>query len=92
MTAEDTADFYAESDWALILRARGLRQGRQEGRQEGREENREGRARILLALLRTRFGDHPGLAELAERLSRIDEAAAVEAVTAAASVEDIVID
>ncbi len=82
MTVEETADFYSESDWAKVLKDR----GRQEGRQEGL---RTGQARTLLALMRTRFGDHPSLDALAEELSQADEAVAIEAITRANRVEDV---
>jgi hypothetical protein len=56
----------------------GERQGLRRGRQEGR-------GRILLALLRARFGDSPDVREAAELLATWDdEEAAVRAITAAA--------
>ena len=57
--------------------------GRAEGRQEGRAEGLEqGRERLLLALLRARFGDSPPIRAAAQRLAHWGEAAAVEAITA----------
>jgi hypothetical protein len=50
------------------------------GREAGREEARE---RLVLALLRTRFGDGHQVRAAARRLARWDEAAAVAAMTAA---------
>ncbi|WP_285598880.1 hypothetical protein [Kineosporia sp. NBRC 101731] len=79
MTVNDVADFYSEIDFGIELQQR----GRQEGRQEGS-------AKVLLALLHSRFGDQAGLPELADRLARTgDDAAAVEAINAATKPEDI---
>ncbi|MBT0770832.1 hypothetical protein KIH74_17955 [Kineosporia sp. J2-2] len=83
MTVADMADFYAESDFAVLIRDRGRAQGRQEGRREGSE-------RVLLALLRSRFGPRPELPGIADLLARTDDDdAAIMAIQAAATPEEI---
>jgi hypothetical protein len=58
--------------------------GRAEGREQGWVQGRvEGRERLLLALLRARFGDSPDAQVAARMLAGWDEEAAVAAITAA---------
>jgi hypothetical protein len=79
MTVESVAEFYRDTGFGRRLR--------DEGREEGREEERES---LLAALLADRFGEHPALPALARRLARLsDGAAAVHAITTAATLEDL---
>jgi predicted transposase YdaD len=88
MDIKPLVEYFKDQEWSQELieegRERGHEEGREEGRQEGQEEGREeGRERILLALLRTRFGDGQEISTIARRLAGWDEQAAAAAVIAA---------
>jgi hypothetical protein len=56
----------------------------------GQEIGRRGAERTLVALLRSRFGDHPRLPAIAGRLARLtDQADAIEAITRAQSPDEL---
>lgn len=82
MSIEPLVDFYRETEVGHRLeelgRQQGLEQGLEQGLAQGREEGRE---QLLLALLRSRFGDTPDLRAAAHRLAGWDREAAVTAVT-----------
>jgi hypothetical protein len=94
MSVEPIIEFYRDTEWGqglqAIGRAEGFEQGREQGREQGIEQGIEqGQARILLALLRARFGQHPQLSGLAERLAAWNESEAVEAITGATSLVEL---
>jgi hypothetical protein len=65
-------------------REQGLEQGLGQGREQGLEQGLgQGRERLLLALLRVRFGDGPDVKTVAQRLAGWDEEAAAAAITSA---------
>jgi hypothetical protein len=74
MTVESIAEFYRDTEFGRKLR--------REGRAEGREE-------LLAELLRDRFGDHPGVLEVADRLSSWPNSGAIRAVMAATTLDDL---
>jgi hypothetical protein len=88
MSIEPLVQFYLDTEVGQRLkdlgrdegRMTGLAEGHLSGLAEGREQARE---RLLLALLRTRFGDRPEVRPAAVWLSRWDEEAAVNAITTA---------
>lgn len=83
MSIEPMVEFYRETEVGHRLRDMGREQGREEGREEGRE-------RLLLALLQSRFGDHPKVRGAAHRLAAWgDESNAVAAVLSAPDVESM---
>jgi hypothetical protein len=92
--ADQLAEFYKDSYVGEIVKERsrelGLEEGREQGLEEGREQGREqGRAGVLIAVLRSRFGDHPDNDEVAHRLAGWDPALAVTAITSAAAPSDL---
>lgn len=83
MTVESIAAIYRDTPWGEYAFAQGVVEGRVEGRVEAR-------VAMLGAILRSRFGDHPGVDEAARRLAASDdEQAAVAAALAAARPEDL---
>jgi hypothetical protein len=82
MSVEPIIEFYRDTEWGQGLQAI----GRAEGLERGLEQ---GRWRVLLALLRARFGERPELPGLAERLASWGESEAVEAIGAAATVSEL---
>jgi predicted transposase YdaD len=86
MTLQPFVDFYRDTDVGHELQAIGEQRGRAEGKAEGRTE---GRIRMLLALLRTRFGDEPRCQEAAARLAEHADDEAVMAITSATELEDL---
>jgi predicted transposase/invertase (TIGR01784 family) len=80
MSIEPLVEFYLETE----VGQRMVDVGRQEGLGLGLEQGQEqGRERLLLALLRTRFGDGDEVRTAAKRLAGQDADAAVAAITAA---------
>ncbi len=74
----------------MLSHERGQAAGRREGREEGREEGRAERDRIILALIRMRFGDVPEAETAGRMLGSWDDAeAALAAIDAAASLEEL---
>jgi hypothetical protein len=69
-------EYYRNTNWAQEL----LRESEAEVRQQGLERGRE---RMLVALLRTRFGDDAHVQEAARHLAPWDEGAAIAAITEA---------
>ena len=86
MSIEPLVEFYLDTELGQrmvdIGRQQGLGQGLEQGREQGLEQGRE---RLLLALMRVRFGDDPELPTVARRLAVWPEEAAVTAITAAAT-------
>jgi len=89
MTAESIAEIYRDTVWGHVLHDAGHGEGRQEGRQEGLEEGLErGRQLLLADLLTERFGPAATIPEIARRLAHWPSGA-VQAVHAAASIDDL---
>jgi hypothetical protein len=83
MTVETIADFYSETAAGRELINRGVGQGLEQGIQQGLVET-------LGAFIRDRFGDLPGVPEVARRLAHSgDLPAAVHAINHAATFEDL---
>jgi hypothetical protein len=84
MSIEPLVEFYLDTELGQrmvdIGRQQGLGQGLEQGREQGLEQGRE---RLLLALMRVRFGDDPELPTVARRLAAWPEEAAITAITAA---------
>jgi hypothetical protein len=77
MNIQPLVDFYRDTEVGQRLQDLGREEGRELGREQGREK-------VLLALLRSRFADGPQVRAAARRLAEWDdEAAAIEAITAA---------
>jgi hypothetical protein len=85
-------EYFRDTEWSQNLlreseakvRQQALEQGQQQGQQQGLEQGLErGRERMLVALLRTRFGDDAHVQEAAHHLASWDEGAAIGAVTEA---------
>jgi NADPH-dependent ferric siderophore reductase len=75
MTVESIADFYS---------------GTEVGREIGRRGREQGIEQTLLALLRSRFGDQPGIPAIASRLAHLpDQATAIDAIAQAQSADDL---
>lgn len=73
-----------------VIAQRGRDKGRVEGRNEGRVEGRnEGESAVLAELLTARFGTDERIPLLARRLAEAGEKAAVAAVLAASSLDDL---
>jgi hypothetical protein len=81
-------EYFRDTEWSQELlreseekvRQQGLEQGQQQGLEQGLERGRE---RMLVALLRTRFGDDVQVQEAAHHLASWPEGAAIEAITEA---------
>jgi hypothetical protein len=72
------ADLFRDTKFGQAL----IQQGLDTGREEGREH-------LLVALLRDRFGPHPDLPAVAQRLASWPDAASIQAITAAASLDEL---
>jgi hypothetical protein len=79
-------DLFAVTKFGEALIQQGLEQGREQGREQGLEQGRE---QFLIALLRDRFGSHPGIPAVSQRLAGWPSAASVHAITAAATLDDL---
>lgn len=74
------------TDAGRVIAQRGRAKGRDEGRVEGRNE---GESAVLAELLTARFGTDERIPLLARRLAEAGEKAAVAAVLAASSLDDL---
>jgi predicted transposase/invertase (TIGR01784 family) len=95
-------EYYRHTNWAQeLLRESeaevrqqglelGLERGQQQGLERGQQQGREqGREQMLIALLRTRFGDDAHVQEAAHHLASWDEGAAIAAITEAADPQSL---
>jgi hypothetical protein len=77
MVQEFAGEIFSETEWGRALERKGVRAGHE---------------RTLGLVLKDRFGDRPGLLDVASRLSRWpDDAAAVHAIFSAGSLEELVL-
>jgi hypothetical protein len=83
MTIQSIAAFYRNTEFGQEIRAEGREEGREEGRQEGRHES-------LTIVLQSRFGRHPAIPVVADRLVVwADHVAALNAASTAASLDEL---
>jgi hypothetical protein len=87
MSIEPLVNMYLTTEVGHRIEDIGREKGREQGLEQGLEQGREqGREDVLLALLRTRFGDGSELGAVAHQLAQgNDEATVIEAILAASS-------
>jgi hypothetical protein len=83
MNTKVVAEIFRDTEVGRVLHEEGRTEGREEGQQEARE-------RLLSLLLRERFGDHPSVPAIARHLTAQPEAAALHAISAAATLDELI--
>ena len=79
MTTETVTAFYRQTEMGQAVHNQGLEQGLEQGA-----------ARTLIALLRSRFGDHAEIPTIAEHLAQsLDDDARIQVVIEAGSLDDL---
>jgi predicted transposase YdaD len=84
MSIQPLVDHYKKTEVGHHLQRLGREEGREEGREKGREEARE---KMLLAALRSRFGDVPESLTVVRRLAGTTDEAAMDAVLGAPTLQ-----
>jgi hypothetical protein len=86
VTVTSVADFYRDTEFGRKLYQEGFEEGFQEGLEEVRRERRQ---EFLMDLLHERFGEHPGMADAAQRLATWPTSAALHAILVAPTFDNL---